>query len=697
MDSAGGRNLAPAGRISKQTLTENRPWGVTLKIRRLTVLATLVATFSGLTAASASHELTHPSEPPANDSRENATLVTDLPYTDEVNNTLATTEAGESDCSGYGSVWYSFTPTANMAIVADTSGSSFDTLLAIHKDDDWSPEACDDDHGGTLQSYIRLDVTAGQKLHFMISGFGRSFGDIVFNLSVGAPIPRPANDNRADATVIAQIPFEEETNDSLATLEDGETSRCDLDRTLWYRFTSTETSLLTTSISSSTYGPGIAIYAAGNLVDPIACTSDSYWSSSIRFTASVGQTYYFQVGHIPGTLGNEPDAGYLRFSLRGSPTTSTRARDSIETAASVTSLPYRETVSTEGLTLDPGEPSPCGFVGATAWYRLVAPATGAVDVVTKDSSFDTVVAVYSAADRERAITCNDDLDGVAGGVRFDVELGSEYLIQIGGRKGGTGNLEVSILAAAPEPPLRSWGSPEGKPIGPGASIGNCTANFIFEGRGIRAGRVYLGTAAHCVRQDVGSWIYLYDDDPLLGSVVFEDPIGTVAYSSHKEIDAVSVECYLILTCTPDDGFNDFALIEISHEFLQYVHPSMRHFGGPTSIAAFDEVAVGDKIVSFGNSGLRPGPEALDWHEGYVSGKYGDMEVDVTMTPGIFGDSGSPVILADGRALGVLVTLGGNEPGTNGVTTLQPAMDVAADGGWNIVLCTSEMIDRGVLP
>jgi hypothetical protein len=106
----------------------------------------------------------------------------------------------------------------------------------------------------------------------------------------------------------------------------------------------------------------------------------------------------------------------------------------------------------------------------------------------------------------------------------------------------------------------------------------------------------------------------------------------------------------------DDGIgNDFALVEIHPEMVEFVNPSMAHVGGPTGAR---DAVFGDPVVHTGHglvigTGGTPRPGLVTW-EGADSGP----EADGYGWGGasIFGDSGSPVRHADGVAVGNLTHL-----------------------------------------
>lgn len=253
-------------------------------------------------------------------------------------------------------------------------------------------------------------------------------------------------------------------------------------------------------------------------------------------------------------------------------------------------------------------------------------------------------------------------------------------------------------------PPREWAALGMATIRPGVQVvadgSQCTSNFLFTSPDNST--VYLGFAAHCVtRNDPNS----ADDgcdpssDPLPIGTRLEiegaDHPATLAYTSWGTMQAAggasSAEC----------TYNDFALAELDPRDAAKANPAMLFFGGPTALADPGGVGTLDKILTYGDSGLRAGLSALSPHEGYVissPGSNGWTTQVYTVPQGIPGDSGSGVLLgADGSALGVLVTIS-LIGGSNGVTTLANALAYAAEkGDTPAVLATADVLDTGILP
>lgn len=199
----------------------------------------------------------------------------------------------------------------------------------------------------------------------------------------------------------------------------------------------------------------------------------------------------------------------------------------------------------------------------------------------------------------------------------------------------------------------------------------CTTNFVF--RDLTTRTLYMGTAAHCVDHvSIG-------DTSTIGTIT-----ATVAWSSFEAPSPVSSA--------------DFALLEIPAADEHKVHPAVLGFGGPTALADITAIGTFDKVITFGNSGLRPGPQALDKHEGYVTGTSHWYTSVYTVTPAIFGDSGSGIMTADGAAIGAASTIEIRPvTGRNHFSNIPPVIDWLNDHGWDLELQTWELLDEGVLP
>lgn len=197
-----------------------------------------------------------------------------------------------------------------------------------------------------------------------------------------------------------------------------------------------------------------------------------------------------------------------------------------------------------------------------------------------------------------------------------------------------------------------------------AGSGQCTANFVLTDA---AGSVYLGQAAHCSglgeatdtngcdagALPLGTRVTFNRQGSLL-SAGTQVGAGTLAYSSWNTMQARGE------TDANTCAYNDFALVKVDAADVAHVNPSIPFWGGPVGINTTG-TAAGDRVYSFGNSGLRFGVEQLSPKTGISLGQDaadgGWTHPLYTVTPGVPGDSGSAFLDADGAAVGTLSTLG----------------------------------------
>lgn len=210
-----------------------------------------------------------------------------------------------------------------------------------------------------------------------------------------------------------------------------------------------------------------------------------------------------------------------------------------------------------------------------------------------------------------------------------------------------------------------WPSKSDAKIRPGVVLstdaGQCTAAFIMASPENRT--LYVATASHCVSG-------LSIGDPV--TVGGQSNAGLVAYCSWGTIENQE-------TCPGGTGptgdqirdTNDFALVEVKDGHRGSVHPAMLGFGGPTGMANTQSLSLGDKVLTYGNSGLRPA-DLANAREGYVRSGGGGKSTDVYFgPPSVFGDSGSPAVTGDGQAVGVLSGVGPD--GSNSISNLDFAV------------------------
>jgi hypothetical protein len=114
--------------------------------------------------------------------------------------------------------------------------------------------------------------------------------------------------------------------------------------------------------------------------------------------------------------------------------------------------------STFGAISEPGEPLHCGVLGGSSyWFALAAEEAGQIRLDTEGSSFDTVLAVYTAdgptfADLQ-PVACdnNSGSDGRDSKLTFSAEASVVYFIAIDGVNGAFGTVRLNQLRLSGQP------------------------------------------------------------------------------------------------------------------------------------------------------------------------------------------------------------------------------------------------------
>jgi outer membrane protein assembly factor BamB/subtilisin family serine protease len=258
---------------------------------------------------------------PMNDSFANRAQLAGANIRVRSSNAGATREPGEpvhAGATGGASLWWTWTAPATSAVTFDTSGSGYDTSLAVYTGSSLatlqSVAANDDAAAGTTTSRLTLNVTAGTVYQIAVDGKNGVSG--ATNLRIGTV---PDNDNFASAKVVSGPSFVVASSTRNASAETGEPKIAGAGKghSIWYKWTapaggryqlaafSTEADMVAAVYTGSAVS-ALTLVAANN-------NSASYNSDSlVTFTATAGQTYYFAVDNA------DADGGDCTISLNDS-------------------------------------------------------------------------------------------------------------------------------------------------------------------------------------------------------------------------------------------------------------------------------------------------------------------------------------------------------------------------------------------
>lgn len=160
-------------------------------------------------------------------------------------------------------------------------------------------------------------------------------------------------------------------------------------------------------------------------------------------------------------------------------------------------------------------------------------------------------------------------------------------------------------------------------------VAGCTANFVYDGAGGQGGKVYIGTAAHCV-SEVG------DDVSAGDGTVFGD---------------------VAMIGNPNTSKDDYAFIEVRQAYVSSVKAAVKgHPSYPKGVTSATQTSAGD-LIQFSGFGVGFGllPITQEQRVGFVMTDNADI-YQVT-GPVIFGDSGGPLVhVPTGGAYGLVSRL-----------------------------------------
>jgi hypothetical protein len=220
-------------------------------------------------------------------------------------------------------VWWRFTAPAIGRVTIDTSGSSFDTLLGVHRGTTLSSlvtVAGDDDSGDGSASRTTFDVAGGQTYYIAVDGYSGAEGSIVLAHSF-VSLAAPSNDNFVSASTISITAQAALTGTNVnATKEPGEPLHAGSigGRSVWWRFTAPSGGLLRMDTNNSTFDTVLAVYT-GSSVDTLTTRAsdddDGFGTASyLEVNLSAGQVYHVAVD------GYGASSGSIRLAWNFTPT-----------------------------------------------------------------------------------------------------------------------------------------------------------------------------------------------------------------------------------------------------------------------------------------------------------------------------------------------------------------------------------------
>ena len=201
----------------------------------------------------------------------------------------------------------------------DTSGSNFDTLLAVYTGTSVSaltavPGGSNDDSpaGGTATSKVTFQVTAGTRYQIAVDGYGGVAGSITLHLNLGPTVK--TNDNFADRTTLSGTAITTTGSNVGATKEAGEPSHAGSagGKSVWWTWTAPTSGTVTIDTLGSSFDTLLAVYTGSSVSSltavPGGSNNDSpaggTTTSKVSFAVTAGTTYQIAVDGYGGVSGS---------------------------------------------------------------------------------------------------------------------------------------------------------------------------------------------------------------------------------------------------------------------------------------------------------------------------------------------------------------------------------------------------------
>lgn len=378
---------------------------------------------------------------PPNDGFNNAFTISGAAGSTNGTSTGATKEAGEPNHAannGGKSVWYRWTPAVNGTAVLDTTGSAFDTLLAVYTGASVSTltlvDGNNDISGSNPRSRVTFSVTAGTTYRIAVDGRNGDSGAVVLNWNeVTGP---PVNDSFNNAIALAGSTGSTTGTNINATKQSGEPNHAGNTggSSIWYRWTPAAGGQVTFNTLGSTFDTLLAVYTGSTVGGlTVVSTNDdlsvNYLQSQVTFSAVAGTTYRIAVDGYDG------DIGMLTLNwAQGAP-----ANDALANATGLNGPSGTTNGNNFNATKEQNEPDHAEEIGGrSVWFKWTAPANGPIVFDTSGSALDTLLAVYTGSQMNNlSLVAANHYGGLLleSRVEFQAVAGTVYRIAVDGFDG----------------------------------------------------------------------------------------------------------------------------------------------------------------------------------------------------------------------------------------------------------------------
>ncbi|MCB9367406.1 MAG: hypothetical protein H6508_09525 [Calditrichaeota bacterium] len=399
--------------------------------------------------------------PPVNDNCSSPSVISTLPYTDQVVTCMASNDFSACVMGNSNDVIYRLNVAECQTITATTclGYATFDTRLAVLTGGacpGTSEIACNDDFCG-FQSQVQFDATAGVDYYIIVGGFGFHKGYCTLTVT-GTPLGGPANDDCSGAPLINSLPYNDSGSTACANV-DYPTAGCGSvgfeSRDVVYRLNIPTCENVEISLCGSTYDTRIQVMSGGSCPGNtlVACNDDACnLQSQLTFGALANTDYYILVRGFTTSSFGDYDMTVQSVGSYVSP-------NDVCPGGIIATVPYVATGNTS-CSNDDYANGDCYFPEASPEdvYTLTLGSTQGLAVSLCGSGYDTGLKVRrgGACPGDIMVVCDDDAACSGAGtlqstVEFTAQAGVTYFIQVSGFSSNSGPYTIHVEPMALNP------------------------------------------------------------------------------------------------------------------------------------------------------------------------------------------------------------------------------------------------------
>lgn len=337
-------------------------------------------------------------------------------------NSLATLEAGEPAHAGatgiLNSLWYAWTPTASGSVRLDSYGSSASVALAVYTGNSFlvlKPVASTVPSANRIGAALTFNAVAGTTYRIAAAGLGEfGTGALTLHLTPGAAIDTTAPNAFITSPTSGFVTGQSQVLVSGSALDPDRGASGVREVKLSVNGSTVKVNGLESWNATVNLNPG----------DNILSVSASDYAENVSLSSRI------TINRRTFAPDNDRFAGAIPLTITTNLVTATNSAASRES----------------------GEPAHGGSVGGKSlWWSFTAPSDGILSLTTTNSTFDTLLGLYTgtSVDKLTTIASNDDADIGSGysALSAGVSAGQIVYIAVDGFSGASGTISLGYSFA----------------------------------------------------------------------------------------------------------------------------------------------------------------------------------------------------------------------------------------------------------